>query len=66
MSEIALIKDGIVRNIIVVDDHSFLNVIADQWDQWVDLTDVPLNVDVDWQYDGTQFIDTTPVIEPVP
>jgi hypothetical protein len=50
----ALIKDGIVKNIIVADSN-FVDLIKSKWDFVVDVT-TNEEAGVGWLYDGKNFI----------
>lgn len=56
--EYALIKDGVVANVIVADDE-FVSLIADQWDH-IERIDTPeeaaLGVGIGWGWDGSNFV----------
>ena len=54
----ALIKDGIVKNVIVA-EAAFIDVISNDWDYIVDITDTEYGVG--WTYNGEEF---AAVIEP--
>jgi hypothetical protein len=56
----ALIRNGIVENVIVA-DAAFIEVISNDWDDIVDITDTEYGVG--WTYDGEEF--AAPVVEAV-
>jgi hypothetical protein len=56
----ALIRNGIVENVIVA-DAAFIEVISNNWDDIVDITDTGYGVG--WTYDGEEF--AAPVVEVV-
>ena len=51
----ALIKDGLVENIIRVDNEDFLKAIASKWDHMVCIDDLEIKPDKGWSYDGKEF-----------
>ena len=57
----ALIKSGLVENVIVA-DASFVDAIQSEWDHIVDITDTEYGVG--WLYDGEEF--SFPVVEEPP
>lgn len=69
--EYALIKNGVVANVIVADEQ-FIGLIAPEWDH-VERIDTPaeqaLGVGIGWGWDGTKFVappapPTPPPLEP--
>lgn len=57
----ALVKNGVVENIIVCNDENYLNLVSSQWDHMV-----PLNQDdevkIGWLFDGDVF--PSPFVNP--
>lgn len=59
----ALIKDGIVKNIIVA-EQDFLPHIQDQYDYIIDVSEMAHYPGPGWSYDGQTF--STPILEEQP
>lgn len=51
----AQIKDGIIKNTIVLDDMSLLNVFLDGFDYLLRVDDLDPQPSIGWSYDGSNY-----------
>lgn len=66
MADYALVKDGQVVNVIVVDDVGFLDVIRDDYDHIEPVDEHDPRPGMGWAYDGATFTAPPPPPDPEP